>query len=268
MVGKILVVGAFALAAVAVAAPPANPFAGVVREPDQTLRSIYGFSSNLINGAPLSLKGVVAATFSSDAGLVLTTGLLEFVKVDGTVVGSYATEELHPVLGVGAGPSQPAVAWLPSEEKFVRWTGAQFAAISFSAAKLPGPIAALQVNSADSVDLWVNAQTSAVQHFRLSLRDGALSPLETVTGLDANVAVISGSLISAGSGNLRIQSPDGTVRSLPFPFSDVTFETASDRWIHIISASVRRQWMLHVDASGASLSELPTIAPLASEVTR
>ncbi|HXE11288.1 MAG TPA: hypothetical protein VN633_04160 [Bryobacteraceae bacterium] len=253
--------GAFALASMAAAAPPANPFAGVVREPDQTLHSVYGFSSNLINGAPLPIRGVRAAYFSSDAGIVFIAGSLEFVSLDGAVLGSYATEELHPVLGVAA-------AWLPSEEKLVRWSGSQFSAFALSAAKLPGPIVALQANSTGSIDLWVNTQTSAVQHFRLSLHDGALSPLETVTGLNSNVAVVSGSLISVDSGNLRIQSFDGTVRSLRFPFSDLTFEPASDHWIHIVSDSGRRQWMLHVDASGASLSELPAVAPLTVEVTR
>ena len=267
MVGRLLVAGAFALVSIAAAAPPANPIAGIVREPDQTLRSVYGFSSNLIVGARLPLKGALAASFSSDSGLVLSTGSLKFIKIDGNVIGSYATEELHPVIGIADGDSQ-AAAWLPSEEKLVRWSGSQVAAFPLSAAKLPGPIIALQANSTDSIDLWVNTQTSAVQHFRLSLPDGALSPLETVTGVSSSVAVVSGSLISADSGNLRIQSPGGTVRSLPFPFSDLTLEPASDHWIHIVSASTRRQWMLHVDASGTSLSELPAIAPLAAEVTQ
>lgn len=266
MVRKILVAGAFALASVAAAAPPANPFAGVVREPDQTLRSVYGFSSNLINGAPLPLKDVLAASFSSAAGIILTSGSLELVKIDGTILGSYATEELHPVLGVADGDSTTAAAWLPSEEKFVRWSGVQFIATPLSSANLPGPIVALQVNSASSLDLWVNTQASAVQHFRLSLRDGSLVPLETTTGVESSVAAHNGTLVSADSGNLRIQSPGGTVRSLPFPFSDLTFESASDHWIHIISASARRQWMLHVGASGVSLSELPAAAPLATEV--
>lgn len=267
MVGKILMAGAFALVSMA-AAPPANPFAGVVREPDQTLRPVHGFSSNLITGTPLPIKDVAAASFSSDAGLILTSGLLEFVRIDGTVLGSYETKELHPVLGVAANDSRTAVAWLPSEEKLARWSGAQFALIPLSAAKLPGAIVALQVNSADSVDLWVKAQASAIQRFRLSLHDGELSPLETVTGVSSNIAVVNGSLIFGDSGNLKIQSPDGSVRSLPLPFSDLTFEAASDHWIHIISASARRQWMLYVEASGASLSELPAPAPLLAEVAQ
>jgi hypothetical protein len=267
MVGRLLVAGAFVLVSIAVAAPPVNPFAGIVREPDQTLRSVYGFSLNLVNGAPLPLRDVATASFASDAGLVLVPGSLEFIKIDGSVVGSYATKELHPVLGV-AGDSQTAAAWLPGEEKLVRWSGSQFSVFPLSSAKLPGPVVALQIAIIDSVDLWVKAQSSAVQHFRLSLPDGALSPLETVTGLDSNVAVISGSLIFADSGNLRIQSPDGTVRSLPFPFSDLTFESASDHWVHIISVSPLRQWMLHIDASGASLSELPAVAPPAAEVAQ
>lgn len=266
MVGKILMAGAFALASLA-AAPPANPFAGVVREPDQTLHLVHGFSSNFIIGAPLPIKDVAAASFSSNAGLVLTPGLLEFVGIDGTVLGSYATKELHPVLGV-ANDSRTAVAWLPAEEKLARWIGAQFTLIPLSAAKLPGSIVALQVNSADSVDLWTEAQTSAIQHFRLSLRDGEPSPLETVTGASSNIAVVNRSLVFSDSGNLKIQFPDGSVRSLPLPFSDLTFEAASDHWIHIISASARRQWMLYVEASGASLSELPIPAPLVTEVTQ
>lgn len=268
MARRLLVAGAFVLASVAVAAPPANPVAGVVREPDQTLRSIYGFSSNLINGAPLPIRDVAAASFSSDAGIVLIAGSLEFVNLDGTVLGSYATEELHPVLGVAADDSRIAAAWLPSEEKLIRLSSSQVSVFPLSAAKLPGPIVALKIASPNSVDLWTKAQASAVQRFRLSLSSGALSPLETVTGIASNIAVINGSLLSADSGNLRIQSPGGTVRSLPFPFSDLTFQSASDHWIHIVSASAQRQWMLRVDASDVSISELPAVAPLAAEVTR
>lgn len=268
MVGRLLVAGALALVSIAAAAPPANPIAGVVREPDGTLRSVYGFSSNLINGARLPLKDALAASFSSDSGLVLTPGALKFVKIDGTVTGSYATEELHPVLAIAAGDSQTAAAWLPSEEKLVLWSGSQVTVLPLGSANLPGPVVALQVDNANSVDFWTKAQASAVQHFRLSLHDSALAPLETVTGIASNLAVVSGSLLSADSGNLRIQSFDGTVRSLRFPYSDLTFEPASDHWVHIVSDSGRRQWMLHVDASGASLSELPAVAALAAEVAQ
>jgi hypothetical protein len=268
MVGRLLVAGAFALAFIAVAAPPVNPFAGIVREPDQTLRPVYGFSSNLVNGAALPVRDVVTASFASNAGLVLVPGSLEFVKIDGSVVGSYATKERHPVLGVAAGNLQTAVAWLPGEEKLVRWSGSQFSVFPLSSAQLPGLIVALQVNSIDGVDLWTRAQAAAIQHFRLSLHDGALSPLETITGVDPNIAIVNGSIVFADAGNLRIQSIGGVVRSLPFPFSDLTFESASDHWIHIVSTSARRQWMLYVDASGASISELPAVAPLVAEVTQ
>jgi hypothetical protein len=165
----------------------------------------------------------MTASFSSDAGLVLVPGSLEFVKIDGSIISSYATEELHPVLGIAAGDLQTAAAWLPSEEKLIRLSSSQVSVFPLSAAKLPGPIVALKIASPNSVDLWTKAQASAVQRFRLSLSSGALSPLETVTGIASNIAVINGSLLSADSGNLRIQSPGGTVRSLPFPFSDLHF---------------------------------------------
>jgi hypothetical protein len=44
--------------------------------------------------------------------------------------------------------------------------------------------------------------------------------------------------------------------------SHLTLEKSSSNWIHLTSPETRREWMLHVDPSHPTFSELPAVQPL------
>jgi hypothetical protein len=263
----LLCAGLAACAAIAVSAPPTTPKAGIVREPDGTLRPVYGFSANLINGRPLPLRDVLAASFSDDAGLVLTSGALKLVGVDGSEWGSYSTTESHAVLGIADRP-ETAIAWLPGEQKFVWWTSSAFSALPFDSAQLPGPIVALEASVPGSVDVWTSSQAVAVQHLRVSLATGRISPLESTAGVGSKVLVADSILIFHDTEGLEVRSSAVRTRTLPLPLSDLTFEKASTHWIHISSISTGRQWMLHLAGADATLSEIPAFSHTTVEATQ
>lgn len=265
MTKQILCVGVLALAVQARSAqtssgPLGTPVVGIVREPDHTLRPVYGVAGNLITGQPLALRDVRAVSFSDEAGIVLSSGAVRLVNLDGTERSSYPTAESQPVLSISQGP-ETAVAWLPSEQKLIRWASAGFVSLPVDASQLAGPIVALQMSAAASVDLWLRAQTDTIQHVRVSLPGGAIAPLETIA-VDSPIFVTGTALISYGADGLQIQSSPAQTHALPLNLSAVelaglTFERASSHWMHITSVLAGRQWMLRLGAPSPSLCVLP-----------
>jgi hypothetical protein len=206
-----------------------------------------------VNGGLLPIANVSAAAFSSIAGIVGIPGSLNVVSTDGKVLASYATSEAHPVLGIGTTIQSP-VAWLPSEEKFVRFTGRDLVATPFSAAQLPGPVKAIAASDS-SVDVWALIGDTTVQHLRIA-PSGNVTPLELVQAAP-NFTEMSGLLVFLNADGLQIQGPTASPQTLPLPFSDLSFEKAAPGWLHITSLTARRQWMLQISQGRATLSELP-----------
>lgn len=243
-------------------APPlGTPLAGIVREPDHTLRPVYGVAGNLITGRPLPLQDVQAASFSDEAGIVLSSGAVKLVSLDGTEQTSYATAESQPVLGISQG-RETAIAWLPSELKLIHWTSAGFAPLPLDASRLAGPIVQIQMTAPGGVDVWLRIQTDSIQHVRVSVTNGAITPLETTAASNSPVFIAGSALISYSSDGLDIQSSQVQSRVLPLNLSEkesssLTFESASTRWVQIASSFSGRQWMLYLGASSASLCALP-----------
>jgi hypothetical protein len=266
MAKQIFCVGLLALAVQAGSAqtrsaPLGTPLAGIVREPDHTLRSVYGVAANLITGHPLPLRDVEAASFSDEAGIVLSSGAVKLVNLDGTERASYPTAESQPVLSIAQGP-ETAVAWLPGEQKLIRWTRAGFIPVPVEPSRLAGPIVQMQMTAPAALDLWLRIQTDTIQHVRVSLANGAITPLETTAGISSPVSVAGPSLLFYDSAGHEIQSSPAPTHALPLNLSTaelpgLTFENASSNWIHISSASTGRQWMLHFGAPGVSLCALP-----------
>ncbi len=271
MTKQILCAGVLALAVQACsaqtsAAPLGMPVAGIVREPDHTLRPVYGVAGNLIAGQPLALRDVEAASFSDQAGIVLSSGVVRLIDLDGTERASYPTAESQPVLSISQGP-ETAVAWLPSEQKLIRWTSAGFVSLPVEASQLAGPIVALQMSGPAAVDFWLRVQADGIQHVRVSLVTGAMVALETTTSISSAFSVAGGSLIFYDSAGLEIESSPAQTHALPLNLSaaelaGLTFERASSHWIHIASVSAARQWMLRIGAPGPSLCALPAAVSL------
>jgi hypothetical protein len=245
-------------------APMGTPVAGIVREPDHTLHPVYGVAGNLITGQALPLHDVQAASFSDEAGIVLSSGAVKLVNLDGSERASYSTAESQPVLGISQGP-ETAVAWLPSEQTLIRWTSAGFAPLLLDASGLPGPIVEVRTIAPGTVDLWLQTQTNSIQHVRVSIANGAITTLQTTAGIIAPVVATKGSLIFYDADGLELQSAQSQSHTLPLnlskaEISGLTFESASANWIHIASGSSGRQWMLRLGASGPSLCALPAVS--------
>lgn len=261
MLKHIVCAAGMALATVAAPLPLRAPQVGVIRDAAHNLRPVYGFSGNLIPGDPLPIRDVLAASFSNDAGIVLTPGAIKVVTAAGAERGSYPTGEVQPVLGI-AGAAETAAAWLPSEGKIIRWDGSAFREMPVSAADVPGPVVGIEMTDRDSIDLFIATQRDAVETFRLSLKTGAANRMSAYTGASGPVISAGQSVVFPSAEGLQVVSGVRPVESIALRDSQLTIEKAAPDWVHVTSQVTRRDWMLHIDRAHPMLSELPAVEPL------
>jgi hypothetical protein len=261
MLKQIVCAASVALATIAAPLPLRAPQIGVIRDAAHNLRPVYGFSGNLITGAPLPIKDVLAASFSDDAGIVLTPGAVKLVTVNGEERGSYPTKEVQPVLSI-TGPADTAVAWLPSERKLVRWNGNAFAELPVSASDVPGQVVGLAMKEADSIDLFIENQANVVENLRVALTGGGVNRIRTYTGAGGQAVAAGQSVVFPSADGLQVASGICPVESIALPDSHVTLEKASPNWVHVTSPARHGDWMLHIDRSHPAISELPAVQPL------
>jgi hypothetical protein len=261
MLKQLVCAAGMALATVATPLPLRAPQVGVIRDAAHNLRLVYGFSGNLITGDPLPVQDVLAASFSDDAGIVLTPGAIKLISAAGAERGSYPTEEVQPVLGI-AGAEDTAAAWLPSEGKLIRWNGSAFTALPVSASDVPGPVVGIETTDRDSIDFFIRTQTDAVDVFRLSLKTGTANRITTYTGASGPAIAAGNAVVFPSTEGLQVASSVRPVEFVALPDSHVTIEKAAPDWVHVASPANHRDWMLHIDRAHPTLSELPAVQPL------
>ena len=255
MIHKVFPLGLMLGAAAVVWAGSLAPRIGAVREPDGSVRPLFGLSSNFVVGEPLPLGPVLAAAFSDKAGLMLRNGRIDLVSPDGSLVASYATGEAKPIFDVADGP-ETAIAWLPSAGRFVRWNGRKFIDSAFDATRLAGSIRAIDLLDSGHVELLVsNGET--LERVCVAIAEGVPVRSEILPETGEPAFQTDSFVLFHDASGLELRWPDGAMRTLPIPQTDLVFEKSGKDWLHISSPSAGRQWMLHLDARNPILSELP-----------
>jgi hypothetical protein len=250
-----------AVAAGAASMPPQAPQAGIVREADGSLRPLYGLPGNLIRGGPLPAEGVIAASFSNEAGLVLIPGALKLLSLDGTEQGSYKTGEQNAILSI-SGPADTAIAWIPSDRTLVRWTTGRFKKTSLEGLSLPGAVIDAQTQSGDAIDLLVRTEPAAFERVRLSMPDTRITAARTYAGITGSALIEGSSLVYQDASGIKAETPNGSVEMVPAPEPGLKFARAASGWVHARSESTRREWMLHLEGPRLTLTEIPAVQPL------
>ena len=100
------------------------PRIGLVRYADGSVWAVNGLKANFVLGTRL-MTGVTAASFSDAGGLVAIPGEIDLLRLDGSVVGRYRTDETQPVLNI-PGALTSATIYLSSSHTLLRWNGTSF----------------------------------------------------------------------------------------------------------------------------------------------
>lgn len=103
------------------------PRIGLVRYTDGSVWAVNGLKANFVLGTRL-LTAVTAASFSDAGGLVAIPGEIDLIRLDGSVVGRYRTDEIQPVLNISGGLAS-ATVYLPSSHTLLHWNGTSFNAV-------------------------------------------------------------------------------------------------------------------------------------------
>ncbi len=111
------------------------PRIGLVRYADGSVWAVNGLKANFVLGTRL-LTGVTAASFSDAGGLVAIPGEIDLIRLDGSVVGRYRTDEPQPVLDI-SGELSSATVYLPSTHTALHWNGTSFDATND---QIPDPV--------------------------------------------------------------------------------------------------------------------------------
>ncbi len=248
--------------------PLVGPPVGIVHCPDGSLRAIYGLPANLMYGALLG-RGVDAAAFSSEAGLILRAGQIEYLAADGTVLTTYATAETEPLLAVSSTAninsttSATALAWLPSSRLLIVWTASTVRELEVPG--LPGAVVTLSLSAAGVADLMTTTAAGSVDQTAVSLSTGETTSTSTVAGATGSVYQQNGFLLLPSANGLQVRFPDGHQLVLGIKSMAMQFEPISNEWVHLSrtasAADSGSHWLLHLDKAAGDgvlqLSELP-----------
>lgn len=232
--------------------PLSAPEVGNVRYTDGSVRAVYGFDANFVLG-PVWAKASAAA-FSNEGGLLAEHGAIELLRPDGSIAASYATHESHPLLGIDGGPNT-AVGWLPSPGTLVWWDGSALRSTPL-AGSLPGTATSVQ-SDGTTATMLVTAEGGTVLRVVVALASGDIVSSDVVPGARGPAFLQGPFVVFRNEQGLAIEAPNGDLRTLEFPASDLQIERMSSNWLHVYSTAMHRDWALHLSRSVCRLSQLP-----------
>jgi hypothetical protein len=231
------------------------PELGIVRYADNTVRPIYGVEANLIVGKQL-FPFADAVSFSEFGGLVAAKGHIRLISRRGSLIREYYTNERKPLLNVD-GALTTAIAYLPSREALLHWSGKSFVLTQLDAGSFPGTPTSVQMHGAHSARLLATTAHGTVSEITISLDTGQLTSVKFLPGIRGPAFLQQSFVLFRDKQGLEIEAPDGNRRTVSVPSRDFTVERMSSDWLHLTSPSTQQSWVLHLNSSALQLSEMP-----------
>lgn len=228
------------------------PQIGVIRCSDRSVRAVYGLAANFILAAkPLATADAVS--FSDRAGLIAVNGTIELLQTDGTFISKYESSETQPVLNVD-GDAASAIAWLPSQNAVLRWTGSSFRLYPIT--PLEGRVTALTASAPDRAQLLILNNDGSGSRATVTLSTGELVTLDVVPAASGPAFAQQGAIVSREQKGMVVETAGGLRQFLPVP-NDVIVERMSSEWLHLSCAGTNQNWALHIAGSQVELFILP-----------
>jgi hypothetical protein len=235
-----------------------TPGIGLVLGSNGSVFSYCGIHANLVRGEQV-FSQVQSASFGADTGLISTSGKIQLVSTSGAVLSSYDTQEQAPALGIVDAPTS-AIAWLPSQHALLHWNGSEFVLTQVPDTSWTGRVTSIRKLGPIAAELVTASADGNVLRILLDLHDGEIKNITPISRAHGFVFQHESFLLFPGEQGLEIQAVDGSRRTIPMVEHDLTIERMSPEWLHIRSASSRKDWALHLHDSLLELSELPEAA--------
>lgn len=229
------------------------PKVGVARYSGGQVRTIYGLEANFIVGEQMSTMAD-AISFSDSGGLISRGGHILLTARDASVIADYDSGETAPVLNLD-GALATAIAWLPTHHALLHWNGKSFVLMPVTSGIFE-KVTSLRMLSPNSARLLL-ATADSILEATISLDTGFLISINPLPDVRGPAVQQHSFLVFHDQQGLEIAAADGTLRTLSLPESDLTIERMSSDWLHLSSATTKRDWALHLTNTAVHLSQLP-----------
>jgi hypothetical protein len=231
------------------------PKLGIVRYGESAVRPIYGIEANLVIGRQM-LPFADAVSFSDFGGLVAVKGRIQLISPRGSVIGEYYANERKPLLDV-QGALTTAIAYLPSREALLHWTGRSFVLTQLNAGTFSGTATSVQMDGAHSARLLATTARGHVSEITISLVNGQLTSVKFLPGIRGPAFLHQSFVLFHDRQGLGIEAPNGNRRTLSLGSKDFTVERMSSDWLHLTSPTTKQSWIVHLNSTVLQLSEMP-----------
>ncbi|MBV8897125.1 MAG: hypothetical protein JO051_11485 [Acidobacteriaceae bacterium] len=243
------------------------PAIGIARLPDGSVRNLYGLPADVVVDSR-SLGSFDAASFSDQAGLVAKGGRIQLVNTIFTALGEYGSDEAQPLLNVD-GDARSAIAWLPSSQSILYWSGENFVVKAVSGLDASLKATSVRVAGRERAQLLMTNAQGAVLEATVGLESGNVISLKWLPGMRGEAFWQGSNLLFAGDGGIGVVSADGAVRALgAVTGGGVDFQHISSKWVLVTSRSDGRLWAVHFSGDEIGMSEVPAPRMVATGVAK
>jgi hypothetical protein len=236
------------------------PQLGPARYSNGSIHLIRGIGANLIVDSAITANAE-HASFSDTSGLLSVSGLIRLLRIDGSTLAEYHSDEPSPLLHSDS-TLQTTAVWLPSKHLLLRWDGGQLVETSVDDSAFGGKVTFVSLPSSSSAQFYVTRVDSSVAHISVALPSGRVTSVDTLPAAHGWVFVQQGWILSQDEWGLIAERPNGLRQTIqlsqqPLAAGDLSIEPMSNHWLHVSSRSVASSWALYVDTNKVNIFLLP-----------
>jgi hypothetical protein len=251
----------FSLLAELLQAQVDTPKVGFARYADKSVRAIFGIHADFV--VERQERGSAdALSFSDSGGLIARNGMIQLRNSDYSLVAEYNSGEAAPLVNVDGDPTT-AIAWLPDRRALLHWNGKTFDLVETNANGLFSRVTSVWVQNARTAKLLISEQGGAVSEATVSLVTGDIIALQLLGGVQAPAFHHQSFVLFPDKHGLVVAS-GASIRTIPLTagilaIKDLAIERVSSDWLHISSAGIPQNWILHLTGGVLEISELPAL---------
>jgi len=232
-------------------APPQLGFAAIS---GGSLRPVYGLAGNFILG-PSIAGDVLSQAFSGSLGLLKTTSTLAAFDAQGHTLASIAAPP-GPALFAFSPDGVIALAYLPSSNTFIEWTGGQFTTLPFRPEQ--DLVLAIALPNAFEASLFVQ-RSDGIWQIQFPFTRSRVNSQKALPGVTAPISALpTGDLVYAGANGIVLRHPDGSelriTAQLPAAFS---FSQMDSDWVQLTDLASPRRYAIRLTQGREGFYQLP-----------
>jgi len=235
----------------------APPQMGFVQDSGRSVRPAYGVAGNFVLGPPIAER-VVTHAFSGSLELVKTGSSLAAFNSQGKLLAS-VNASAGPALFGFSPDGTMALAYLPSSNTLVEWSGTAFVPLSLDLDQLAADSVLAIAFPSQSEASFIVERNGDIWESGLPLGNAGAASESALPGVHAPLFVLpSGALLYTDSTGIVIQRPDASevhiVASLP---ASLSLQQMGADWVELMDLKSFARFAIRATAGREAFYRLP-----------